>query len=94
MRIVVTPQADEELQAHITYIAERDPDAAERVRAAIIDGIRRLADFPMLGRPGRVGGTRELVITGTSYLAIYASLPDAVYVLHINHGRQQWPKEQ
>ncbi len=94
MRVIVTPAADEELQDHIGYIAARDPDAAERIRADIIGGIRRLADFPHMGRPGRVAGTRELAIPGTRYLVIYEVLPDAVYVLHVNHGRQLWPREQ
>ena len=94
MRIIVTPQVDTELQNHIAYITERDPDAAERIRAIIINGTRQLADLPGMGRPGRVAGTRELVIVGTSDLVIYEILADAGYVLHINHGRQQWPRAQ
>jgi len=91
MRVIVTPQADDELQGHIRYIAQFNPDAAERTRARIINRLRDLAEHPMGGRLGRVPGTRELVITGTRYLAIYEIIVDIVYIVHIKHGAQQWP---
>ncbi len=93
-RIIVTPQADDELLGHIAYIAQHNPDAAERTRERIIGRIRDLAEHPKSGRLGRVPGTRELVITGTQYLAIYEIIADAVYIVHINHGRQQWPPQE
>lgn len=91
MRVVVTPQAREDLREHIAYIARHNPDAAERTRSRIIGRIRTLRDHPMTGRPGRVGDTRELVITGTRYLAVYSIIAETVYIVHINHGAQQWP---
>jgi addiction module RelE/StbE family toxin len=91
MRVIVTPQAREELREHIAYIARHNPDAAKRTRARIIGRIRVLRDHPMTGRPGRAAGTRELVITGTRYLAIYTIIAETVYIVHINHGAQQWP---
>ena len=93
MLVLITPQADRELQDHIAYVAQRNPDAAERLRARIMKRLRDLVEHPQSGRPGRVPGTRELVIAGTSYLIIYEVLESAVYILHIMHGRQQWPPE-
>jgi plasmid stabilization system protein ParE len=40
-------------------------------RALIVDGVERLSRFPALGRPGRIAGTRELVVPGTRYLVPY-----------------------
>jgi len=37
-----------------------------------------LTDHPEFGRPGRVDGTRELVISRTPYLVAYRILGDAV----------------
>lgn len=47
--------------------------------------------MPYLGRPDRIPGTRELVITGTSYLVPYRMKGDHVHILAVLHGRQKWP---
>ena len=44
------------------YIAQENPDAARRVADRIVKTVSRLAQHPRLGKPGRVDGTRELVI--------------------------------
>src|SRR5437764_1785820 len=44
------------------------PAAAPRVIERIRTAVERLQEFPFLGRPGRVEGTRELVIAGTPYI--------------------------
>ena len=35
--------------------------------------------------------TRELVIAGLPYIAVYRSQPEVVEVLRILHGAQKWP---
>ena len=44
-----------------------------------------------MGRPGRIAGTRELVVPGTPYLIAYAVLEEQVVVLAVLHGAQRWP---
>jgi addiction module RelE/StbE family toxin len=56
------------------YIAHENPAAGARVRAAIRNAAEQLADHPHLGRPGRVEGTRELVIAGTPFIVVYRVL--------------------
>jgi toxin ParE1/3/4 len=56
----------------------------------IIDAIERLKEQPRPGRPGRVAGTRELVITRTSYIAVYEIIGDSIAVVRVIHGRQRW----
>jgi plasmid stabilization system protein ParE len=48
-------------------------------------------DFPELGRPGRKAATRELILTGLPYLAIYRLRNNAIEILRILHGAQVWP---
>jgi len=45
-----------------------------------------------MGRPGRIEGTRELVVSGTPYIAAYRIVGDTVRVLRVLHGAQQWPE--
>ena len=59
----------------------------------IVLAARRLLDFPESGRPGRLAGTRELVIPRTPYIAAYAVTADTVRVLRILHSAQMWPDE-
>jgi toxin ParE1/3/4 len=53
--------------------------------------VDRLADFPALGRPGRVPGTREVVVHATPYIVIYRELGGEVQVLRVLHGAQRGP---
>ena len=53
------------------YIAADNPVAARRVLTEIREAVKRLEQFPMSGRPGRVEGSRELVIPRTPYLLAY-----------------------
>lgn len=77
--------------AQLGYIADRNPRAAIRVGDAIESAIALLEKFPHAGRPGRVAGTRELVIADTPYLAAYRIEAEAVVVLRLLHHAQRWP---
>ena len=48
-----------------TNIAADDPEAAARASARIRGAAEHLADFPEMGRVGRVPSTRELVVART-----------------------------
>jgi len=60
------------------------------VALSIYQGIGMLAEFPKFGRTGRKPGTRELVFSGLPYLTIYRIHGDAVEILRILHGAQEW----
>lgn len=89
MRIRWTNPARRTLAEHITFIAQDNPDAAERVRDAIIAAVESLADTPHRGRPGQRAGTRELVITKfPSYLVVYRVAESEIHIIRVWHGRQ------
>lgn len=73
------------------HIEADNPRAAIAVDEKIASALHRLKDFPESGRPGRVEGTRELIIAGMPYIAIYAVLPDRIRILRVLHGAQRWP---
>jgi plasmid stabilization system protein ParE len=48
--------------------------------------------MPYAGRVGRVAGTREIIVPGTSYLVAYRVLDDMIHVLAVLHGARRWPE--
>jgi len=52
--------------------------------------IRSLKASPHRGRPGHRTGTRELPLTPLPYVVVYSVKPEAVEILHIHHGAQDW----
>jgi toxin ParE1/3/4 len=88
MRIVWTDQANSDLREQIRYIAARDRDAAKRQRARVHEAVSNLRDTPRIGRPGSLEGTRELVISGTPYIVVYALMNDVIEIYHCYHARQ------
>lgn len=76
-----------------THIEAENPRAAVHVDQLIVLAAHRLIDFPESGRPGRIAGTRELVVARTPYIAAYAVTADTVRVLRVLHGAQMWPDE-
>jgi addiction module RelE/StbE family toxin len=72
-------------------IADDNPAAAARVVSSIARGVEQLSGAPGRGRPGRIRGTRELVIVGTPYIVAYRVHLNDIEVLTIQHGAQLWP---
>jgi toxin ParE1/3/4 len=73
------------------YIARDDMEAAMRIVERIASAVDQLARHPALGRPGRVPGTRELVISGTPYIVPYRVRGDVLEILRVFHGARKWP---
>ena len=70
---------------------ERNLATANRVCRVIYDAVQMLRRHPQSGRPGTEEGTRELVIPKSPYIVVYRVMdPDAVHILRIWHGAQNW----
>ena len=91
MRVEWLPSARQNLRDIVDHINQDNPVAAHEVAEAILARVAQLADHPYMGRPGRVEGTRELVVAHTPYLVPYRVWGEAVTVLRVLHGRQLWP---
>ncbi len=93
MNPIWSPEAVADLAALRTFIAQDDPAAAQRVARHIIRNIETLLpQNPERGRPGRVPGTRELVIPGTPYIVPYRLVGNAIQVLRVFHSARRWPE--
>jgi toxin ParE1/3/4 len=73
------------------YIALENPAAAVEVVARIATAGNTLAELPHLGRPGRIIGTRELVISGLPYIMPYRLKGQSIEILTVIHTAQKWP---
>ena len=92
MIITWTPLAQADLIAIVDYLLELNSIAAIEAEQRITEAIEQLADFPGLGRPGRVASTREPVITDTPYIAAYRVQREQIEVLRVLHGTRKWPE--
>ena len=82
--------ARDQFRSLMDYISDRDEAAADRLEADFSKRIDKLAEWPGIGRPGRVQGTREFVLH-PNYIAVYAVRGDDVIILRVLHARQQYP---
>ena len=93
MRLEWSAFAIEDRDAIFDYIEEDRPRAAVVVDDRIRTQVRQLLQFPETGRPGRIEGTRELVISRTPNIPAYRITGDTVRILRVLHGAQLWPDE-
>jgi len=78
-----------DLDSAATYIADDNPEAARRFVVRVLAGIDQLTKHPAMGRPGRVAGTRELILP--PYVIPYRVRDNAIEILRVFHGAQRWP---
>ena len=88
MTVVWSPRAIGHLADLRAYIARENPGAAARAATTLRAAVDRLAELPNLGRPGRVAGTRELVVPG---VIPYRVRGERLEIIAVFHGRQLWP---
>ncbi len=91
MRVTSRRLALADLAALQAHIAADDAHAARRVAQTIVTAAQRLAHLPRIGRPGRVAGTRELIVTRTPYIVPYRIVADEVQILRVYHAARRWP---
>ena len=90
MKVIWTPEAQQDRADVWDYIAAENPRAAARMDKLFSDAAARLATHPRLGRPGIIPGTREL-IPHASYRLVYEIEGETVWVLALVHTARLWP---
>ena len=92
MRIRWLRKALRNIDEEATYIAADDEAAARLVVGRIFEAVEQLSEHPGAGRPGRVPGTRELVVRNTRYILPYRVRGDRIEVLRLFHASRRPPK--
>ena len=78
----------ENMAAIADYIAQDKPDRATSFVREIREKTLVLADFPSVGRAGRVAGTREL-IAHKNFLVIYRVKGKNIEIIRVRHVAQK-----
>ena len=95
--VVTTEQAIVDIAEQAGFIAEDNPEAAERYISAVRAAIASLGDKPTRGGPYKTGhpklkGLRRLIVPRfTNYLIFYFNLTDKVRVISVIHGARDIP---
>ncbi len=92
MKVRWSDRSGQDVLAIGEFIALSDRSAAIGVADRIKGAGDNLETFPRRGRPGRLADTRELVVTGLSYILIYRVFDEDVEILRVLHGAQDWPR--
>lgn len=91
MIVRLTRAAEADLESLASFISQENPAAAATTVLRVLDAVDALVEFPNIGRPGRVPGTRELVVSRTPFIAVYRVEANVLWVLRVLHGAQRWP---
>lgn len=93
MKLVCSPEAVADLRRLHDFVAEKDLLAARRLSKSLRDGIKRLKQFPQMGRRVRqsadVWAPEEIRdwVTGT-YIARYLLLDETIVILRVWHHKE------
>jgi toxin ParE1/3/4 len=90
MRIRWTVPAADDLESINRYLEQEHPEFSKATMRTIYGRIQSLKASPDLGRPGHRTGTRELALTPLPYIIVYAVESQAIEILHVHHGAQDW----
>ena len=93
LRLEWSAYAQTDRDAIFDYIEADSPKAAIAVDERIREQVETLARFPESGRPGRIEGTRELVISRTPYIVAYRITGNTLRILRVLHGARRWPED-
>ena len=94
MKVVWSRRAIQHLVALREFIAKDSEQNVAAVASRILKAVDLLQRHPEMGRPGRIFGTRELVIPDTPYIIIpYHVRRERLELIAVFHGRQKMDSE-
>jgi toxin ParE1/3/4 len=91
MKVVWSRRAIRHLVCLREYIEKDSEQNAALVAKRIVKAVDLLQAHPEIGRPGRVVGTRELVVPETRFIIPYRVRGERLELIAVFRGRQKWP---
>ena len=93
MKVVWSRRAIRQLISLREYIESDSEQNAATVATRILKAIDLLAKHPEVGLPGRVMGTRELVVASTPFVIPNRVRRERLELIAVFHGHQKWPEK-
>lgn len=90
MNLIWLRRAIANREAQLNYIGQDSLRAAIEQGDRITQQVNQLRQHPEMGRPGRIKGTRELVIGRTPFIVVYRLKVQRIEIIRLLHGSQQW----
>ncbi len=91
MKVVWTRRAIRHLICLREHTEKDSEQNALLVAKRILTAVNLLQTHPAMGRPGRMVGTRELIVPDTPYIIPYRIRRERLELIAVFHGRQKWP---
>ena len=90
MKVVWRPHATADRARIMDAIAQDNPAAALKLDLEFEAKADPLPKRPKLYKPGRMKGTREIVVR-SNYVMVYTIEGDTIIMLRVLHTARQWP---
>jgi toxin ParE1/3/4 len=93
-KVIWSDAAIADLRDICSYIARHDPQAAQRMGRGILDHVRILGSFPLIGPAyprGARGSLREIVFRSYRIFYDVSETARSVEILHVWHGAREEP---
>ncbi len=86
-KIKITPEAEQDIFSIASAIQlQKNAASAKHTLTEIKNQLYTLAEYPDIGRVGGCEGTREIVMSGMPYIAIYEQTEVSVIVVRVLRG--------
>jgi addiction module RelE/StbE family toxin len=92
LKIIWSPEACADLDRICDCLLAEQPSSVLQTLDRIEGRVEALRDHPALGLPGRVTGTRELVVSGLPYLIPYRIKTGRIEIVRVLRGARLWPE--
>ncbi len=87
MRLTFTDSALGDLKRLRTFIAEKTPQAAQRISQRLVSSIKRLTDQPQMGvNVEELDGVKDFI--AGDYVVRYTGLDNELFILRIWHAKE------
>jgi len=85
----ITPEAERDIFAITSNIMQQDSlQSAREAISAFKNQLKMLTEHPDSGREGGCEGTREIVMQGLPYIAIYEKADKTIIILRVLYGAE------